>query len=397
MVTDRNFMTWLGLGALSLFVWAGAPACSDDDSGNKCIPQPETCNGLDDDCDGQTDEGGTAGRLRQSCSTDCGTGYEYCVDGQWEGCDAPQPETEVCDGVDNDCNGQTDETCDCVAGTTRPCGTDEGVCQQGTEECRNGVWTNVCTGGVEPAADDSDCNGLDDDCDGETDEDCTCDPGDEQPCGTDEGECAKGTQSCLSDGSWGECRDAVEPVDETCDGLDNDCDGLTDNGLPGDDYEQNNECQQGVYTDLGTVDEGAGPSTFNATLYPADDVDWYKIHYEEGIHACGGIGDPQCFWSEFKITLPEGITSNDVLISFIVDTDGQCGGDQQIFTSDDDPTEWDGQTWDLVLAWNGECWFDDSWDFFVKVEYKDPNNVQPACTEYTVSAEMGYVGSEECE
>ncbi|NOZ67765.1 MAG: hypothetical protein GXP46_00620 [Deferribacteres bacterium] len=43
------------------------------------------------------------------CSTACGEGVETCVNGQWGTCDAPRPEREVCDGLDNDCNGQTDE------------------------------------------------------------------------------------------------------------------------------------------------------------------------------------------------------------------------------------------------------------------------------------------------
>lgn len=71
------------------------------------------------------------------------------------------------------------------------------------------------------------CNGEDDDCDGDTDEGCPCEPGSEQPCGTDVGECQQGTQTCVAQ-QWGPCEGAVEPRDEICDGRDNDCDGATD-------------------------------------------------------------------------------------------------------------------------------------------------------------------------
>lgn len=55
----------------------------------------------------------------------------------------------------------------------------------------------------------------------------TCTPGMTRPCGVDTGECAAGLQRC-SDGDWDICDGAIEPSSETCDGLDNDCDGMTD-------------------------------------------------------------------------------------------------------------------------------------------------------------------------
>lgn len=64
----------------------------------------ETCDGMDNDCDGRVDED-----LTRACSTACGSGEETCSAGKWEGCDAPQPTTETCDGDDNDCDGDVDE------------------------------------------------------------------------------------------------------------------------------------------------------------------------------------------------------------------------------------------------------------------------------------------------
>ncbi len=65
------------------------------------------------------------------------------------------------------------------------------------------------------------CNNLDDNCDYIID-------GITQTCGTDVGECVSGTQTC-SVGIWGSCIGEITPVNELCDGLDNDCDAITDN------------------------------------------------------------------------------------------------------------------------------------------------------------------------
>jgi hypothetical protein len=71
------------------------------------VPLPagtESCNAIDDDCDGSTDEDVT-----QSCSTACGSGTETCQSGTFAGCDAPQPEAETCDATDENCDDAIDE------------------------------------------------------------------------------------------------------------------------------------------------------------------------------------------------------------------------------------------------------------------------------------------------
>ena len=132
----------------------GERVCNAAGDGTRCnitdagaMPGMEVCNGDDDDCDGLVDES-------LSCIPAC----------------TPSG-PEVCDGIDNDCNGVIDET-DPAIGT--PCGTtDEGVCERGVNRCIGG--TIVCVGAIEPR--DEICNGLDDDCDGDGDDMAPC-PGD---------------------------------------------------------------------------------------------------------------------------------------------------------------------------------------------------------------------------
>ncbi|MBI5499113.1 MAG: VWA domain-containing protein [Deltaproteobacteria bacterium] len=212
----------------------------------------EACDGNDNDCDGLVDE-----ELARSCSSVCGDGLETCDFGAWVGCDAPVPAaSESCDGrLDDDCDGVVDEGCECVDGETRACGVDAGACRPGSQSCIGGAWA-ACAGDVPPSPET--CDGTDDDCDGTTDEDCECVDGQTRPCGADVGVCTGGVQSCLA-GSWTGCVGDVEPREEVCDGLDDDCDGTTDDGascLPG--Y----ACRAGACVEENPTpdDSGAGPA-----------------------------------------------------------------------------------------------------------------------------------------
>ncbi len=195
---------------------AGTQDCVDGMLG-PCVgsvgPGSETCNNLDDDCDGTTDEG-----LTTACGMSVGAcmeGTSTCAGGLWGPCEgAVDPVTESCNGIDDDCDGVIDD------GLSVVCGTDVGACVAGISMCTMGAY-GPCTGSVGPAGET--CNNLDDDCDGPVDESLT------QPCGSDTGDCVAGTQTCAM-GAWGPCAGSVGPTGEDCNGGDEDCDGMVDEG-----------------------------------------------------------------------------------------------------------------------------------------------------------------------
>ncbi|MBU1238532.1 hypothetical protein KKF84_04895, partial [Myxococcota bacterium] len=171
-------------------------------------PEEETCNNFDDNCNAQIDEA-----LSRSCNVSNAYGIcfgtESCTTGSWAGCDATTPSLDICDGVDNDCDGDIDDNDSSVG---QPC---QGGC--GVYICENGVLT--CTG--ETGTTET-CNAIDDDCDGLIDEDLqqTCEISNEN------GTCY-GFEVCTN-GMWGGCS-AAEPSPEECNGFDDNCDGEIDN------------------------------------------------------------------------------------------------------------------------------------------------------------------------
>ncbi len=185
-----------------------------------------TCNGVDDDCDGSTDEGFVA--TADTCGTGlCGaTGVTTCALGViGTTCVAGTPASSdgTCNNIDDDCDGSTDEG---FAGTATTCGV--GACSRtGLSTCVAGVTGTTCVAGA-AAANDATCNNIDDDCNGATDEDVVAQA---TTCGV--GACAaSGTTTCVDGIAGSTCvAGTPAPIDNDCDGVDEDCDGGTDEGF----------------------------------------------------------------------------------------------------------------------------------------------------------------------
>ncbi len=271
----------------------GAYACTAGGlvCGAHVAPVLEVCNGLDDDCDGAIDNGIDTSSDPRNCGG-CGRACSFahaigaCVDGVcvldeknrkgaclvgWvdrngdpaDGCEYPCTRTgpELCDGIDNDCNGLVDGADPALVYPANFC-LQIGECGKGPGGAAHPGYQGSATfpvcavpagaaPGTAPAwlcnypatvqlgptgqvlAEETWCDGLDNDCDGVADDpfrdvlggSCA------NQSSTAVGEClARGTWRCQANALVCDLAGAISalPADEVCDGLDNDCDGLVD-------------------------------------------------------------------------------------------------------------------------------------------------------------------------
>jgi hypothetical protein len=181
-------------------------------------PKAEACNGLDDDCNGATDDlpanfTCTIENLFGSCE-----GLGQCIGGV-EYCHAEEPREELCNGLDDDCDGLVDDgfvdtdfdmLADCVDEDD-----DNDTILDDSDNC--------------PL--DPNIEQLDNDGDGDGDE---CDPNDDNDNLLDDDDCDP-FDATIETGA-----------DEVCDGIDNNCNGQTDEGLCDDgNFCTDDQCLQG--------------------------------------------------------------------------------------------------------------------------------------------------------
>ena len=216
-----------GIGACAS---VGVASCVEGVVQDSCIAgdpatNDTTCDGVDDDCNAETDEGYVAVETSCGLGACVATGVTSCVEGQvQDSCIAGTPgdDDATCDGIDDDCDESTDED---YTPLETACGT--GACAgTGMTSCAAGQIQDSCVEGL-PSDDDATCDGVDDDCDEQTDEDY---PTVETTCGI--GECAQaGILSCIEGSEQDSCLEGPQ-ADESCNGKDDDCDGLTDEDCP---------------------------------------------------------------------------------------------------------------------------------------------------------------------
>ena len=245
----------------------GVTNCTDCDDANVTVypGAPELCDGLDNDCDGTVPANESDGD---------GDGVSGCTDCDDANAAVYPGATELCNGIDDDCDpttfaaGETDGDGDGFAGCAGDCDDNDPNTYPGAAETCDGIDNN-CDGSI-PASETVDSDGdtwvscLD--CD---DQNAAIWPGASELCDGFDSNCdgVLPQDEADADGdTWmeceGDCDDAAAAVNpdafENCfDGIDNNCDGLVDGQDPA--------CNQGDDDDATGDDDDATGDDDDAT------------------------------------------------------------------------------------------------------------------------------------
>ena len=331
--------------------WVYSEDCDDTDA--TAYPgASELCDGIDNDCDGDTDEDGAADASLWYADTD-GDGYgaaslaqascsqpsgyvadaSDCDDGRL----SSYPDAvEYCDGLDSDCDGETDEDDASDASTWYADNDGDGygdastttvACYQPDAYSADATDCDDADATTNPGADET-CDGADDDCDGEIDEDDATDAttwyadADADGYGYDATAVTQCEQPEGHATQGGDCDDAVAATypgaDEYCDAIDNDCDGVTDEDDAIDASTWYADVDGDGYGDASTNSVGCeAPSAYVADSSDCDDAD--SLANPGADEACDSI-DNDC----------DGATDEDDAIdagTWYADADGDGYGD----------------------------------------------------------------------
>ena len=337
----------------------GYPACEDcDDSSDSVYPgADEYCDGLDNDCDGTADNEAVDARTWYTDADGDGrgdptTGVSACTqpsgtvadgsdcddtdDGVWPG--AP----ELCDEVDNDCDGSVDEA-DAVDADTWYIDYDsdgygsssyaQAACTQPSGYVDNAEDCDDADASAHPGALEQ-CDGVDNDCDGDIDEDSAADAAtwyidyDGDGYGSD----AYTTTACAQPSGWvdnmADCEDAdpasYPGADEYCDGIDNDCDGDIDEAGALDSGTFYLDADSDGYGDPATTTTACtAGSGYVADGTDCDDMD--AATYPGAPELCDGV-DTDC---DGTLDEPEALDA----ASWYLDMDGDGYGDPAASTT----------------------------------------------------------------